>query len=166
MTVRLGVVMDPIESINPKKDSTLAMLLAAQQRGWNLQYMRREDLFLRDGRVYGHMREIAVSDNMDDWYSFAAAPTDAPLDVLEVILMRLDPPTDAEYLYTAYLLQLAQEQGVLVVNSPESLRLINEKLFISRFRELCAPTLVTSQRGRLRAFLEEQHDIIVKPLDG
>jgi glutathione synthase len=166
MTIRLGVVMDPIESINPKKDSTLAMLLAAQQRGWDLLYMRRKDLFLRDGRAYGHMREVTVNDNNHDWHSFPADPDDAPLDTLDAILMRLDPPANAEYLYAAYLLQLAQERGVLVVNSPESLRLINEKLYISRFRELCTPTLVTSQRSRLKAFLEEQHDIIIKPLDG
>lgn len=166
MTIRLGVVMDPIESINPKKDSTLAMLLAAQQRGWDVQYMRREDLFLRDGRAYGHMRGITVSDNVCDWYAFPAPPADAPLDGLDTILMRLDPPANAEYLYATYLLQCAQERGVLVVNRPESLRLINEKLFISRFREFCAPTLVTSQQNRLRMFLEEQHDIIIKPLDG
>lgn len=166
MTIRLGVVMDPIEFINPKKDSTLAMLLAAQQRNWDLQYMQREDLFLRDGRAYGHMRKVTVRDNNDDWFSFPDAPGDAPLDTLHTILMRLDPPANAEYLYTTYLLQLAQERGTLVVNRPESLRLINEKLYISRFRELCVPTLVTSQRNRLRIFLEEQHDIIIKPLDG
>src|SRR5690606_20690965 len=77
MTIRLGVVMDPIESINPKKDSTLAMLLAAQQRGWDLLYMRREDLFLRDGRAHGHMREVTVNDNNHDWHSFPADPDDA-----------------------------------------------------------------------------------------
>lgn len=166
MTIRLGVVMDPIESINPKKDSTLAMLLAAQQRGWDLRYMRREDLFLRDSRAYGRMRAITVRDNNNDWFSFPKTAADAPLDTLDTILMRLDPPANAEYLYATYLLQCAQERGVLVVNRPESLRLINEKLYISRFRELCAPTLVTSQRSRLKAFLEEQHDIIIKPLDG
>lgn len=166
MTIRLGVVMDPIESINPKKDSTLAMLLAAQQRGWDVQYMRREDLFLRDGRAYGHMREITVCDNINDWYKLPSAPADSPLNALDVILMRLDPPANPEYLYATYLLQRAQEEGALVVNRPESLRLINEKLYISQFRELCAPTLVTSQRSRLKAFLEEQQDIIIKPLDG
>ncbi len=165
MTIKLGVVMDPIGSINPKKDSTLAMLLAAQQRGWELHYMELGDLSLRDGRSHAWMRRVTVQDDAHSWYRFGAHDTQ-PLDTLDVILMRKDPPFDMEYVYATYLLERAEAAGVLVVNKPQSLRDANEKLYTAWFAQCTPPTLVTRSPEELRAFLREHGDIILKPLEG
>ncbi len=165
MTVRIGVVMDPIASINPKKDSTLAMLLAAQRRQWELWYMLRTDLHLQDGICHGDMRQLTVKDDLESWFSFGKQQQ-APLQSLDIVLMRVDPPYNMEYIYTTHLLQKAFEQGVMVVNRPDSLRLMNEKLQVSQFSEFTPPTLVSANMVHIRHFLEEQHNIVVKPLDG
>lgn len=165
MTISIGVVMDPVESINIKKDSTFAMMLEAQTRGWELYYMEQGDLFLRDDRAYARMRRLQVEENPQTWFQFLSDEA-APLDELDVILMRKDPPFDMEYVYTTYLLEKAEERGVLVVNSPSSLRDCNEKLFTAWFSQCCTPTLVTRNHHRILAFMEEQRDIILKPLGG
>ena len=165
MTVKLGVVMDPIESINVKKDSTLAMLLAAQKRGWSLHYMQMGDLYLRDGACHARTRELAVRDDLQDWFTLGE-PRETDLTGLDVLLMRKDPPFDMEYIYATYLLERVEEAGVLVVNKPQSLRDANEKMYTAWFAQCCPPTLVTRAMSRLYAFLEEQREIIVKPLDG
>jgi glutathione synthase len=164
MSIRLGIVMDPIGSIRVYKDSSFAMLLAAQARGWQLWYMEQQDLYLRDGAVFARMRELRVRDQASDWFELGEA-VDCPLDTLQVVLMRKDPPVDMEYLYTTYLLELAERAGVLVVNRPQALRDSNEKLFTAHFPDCCVPTLVSRDPRRLRAFLDEQGDIILKPLD-
>lgn len=163
--LRLGIVMDPIQSIKPHKDSSLAMLLAAQRRGWALLYMEQSDLFLRDGRTYAQMRPLRVVDDPKGWYELDTAHTE-PLDQLDIVLMRKDPPLDMEFMYTTYLLERAEAAGTLVVNRPASLRDYNEKLSTAWFPDCCAPTLVTRSLARLREFLQEQTDIILKPLDG
>lgn len=163
--MRLGMLMDPIGSINVKKDSSFAMLLAAQRRGWELLYMEQPDLFLRDGRVYAHMRRLRVQDDPKGWFELAAPHTEA-LAKLDILLMRKDPPFDMEYIYTTHLLDRAQAEGTLVVNRPASLRDCNEKLYTAWFPECCAPTLVTRSKAQLREFLAEHGDIIMKPLDG
>ena len=165
MTLRLGVVMDPIGSIILKKDSTFAMLLEAQARGWPLHYMEQEDLFLRDGRACAHMRLLQVRDDPAGWYEFSGERED-PLDALDVILMRKDPPFDTEYIYTTYLLERAEERGVRVVNRPRGLRDANEKLYTAWFPQCCPPTLVCRDAPRLRAFLAEHDAIVLKPLGG
>jgi glutathione synthase len=165
MTITLGVVMDPIGSINIKKDSTFAMLLEAQERGWAIRYMEQDDLFLSNDRGYARMRDLRVEDNPAGWFRFEAELT-APLEELDVILMRKDPPFDMEYVYTTYILERAEELGVLVVNRPSSLRDCNEKLFTAWFPQCCTPTLVTRSHRRIEEFLEEQKDIILKPLGG
>lgn len=157
--------MDPIGGIDIKKDSTFAMLLAAQARGWDVLYMELNDLYLRDGQALARLRPIAVYDDPRRWYELGEVET-APLGELDVILMRKDPPFDTEYIYATYLLEQAERKGALVVNKPESLRDANEKLFTAWFPECCPPTLVTREAGDIRAFLEEVHDIILKPLDG
>jgi glutathione synthase len=156
--------MDPIAAIKPGKDSTLAMLLEAQSRGWPLWYMEQGDLYLRDAQPRARMRQLTVRNDKRDWFSLGAE-RDAALDELQVVLMRKDPPFDIEYVYTTYLLELAEAAGVLVVNRPQGLRDTNEKFSIARFPQCCAPSLVTSDSGRLQAFLQEQGDIIVKPLE-
>lgn len=165
MTVKLGVVMDPIENINFKKDSTLAMLWAAQDRGWALQYMTPQDLFLQQGEVLASMHPLQVFRDPARFYAKDEAIT-APLSGLDVILMRKDPPFDNEYLYTTYLLEVAERQGTLIVNPSASLRDCNEKIFATRFPQCCPPVLVTADAGRLKAFHAEHGDVIFKPLDG
>ncbi|HEX2237665.1 MAG TPA: glutathione synthase [Gammaproteobacteria bacterium] len=165
MTLTLAVVMDPIQSINIKKDSTFAMLLEAQARGWRLRYLEQPDLYVRDGYAYGHMRGLTVRDHPQDWYTLSAGE-DRPLTSVDAILMRKDPPFDMEYVYTTYILERAAAEGVLVVNRPDSLRNANEKFFIAWFPQCCAPTLVSRRRARFKTFLEAEKDIVVKPLDG
>jgi len=157
--------MDPITTINPKKDSTLAMLLEAQQRNWDIYYMEQQDLFLRDGEAFARQQSLQVQDSLQDWFKLGKEETH-PLAKLDVILMRKDPPFDINYIYTTYLLEQAERAGTLVVNRPQSLRDANEKLATAWFPQCTAPSLVTSCANRLRAFLEEYGDIIVKPLSG
>ncbi|MFT5174281.1 MAG: glutathione synthase [Gammaproteobacteria bacterium] len=165
MSITLGVLMDPIGTISYKKDSTLAMLLAAQRRGWRLIYIEMNDLFIRDGRASAQMRDLRVHADENHWFDLDNA-RDAPLAELDVLLMRKDPPFDMEFVYATYLLERAEEEGVFVVNKPRSLRDCNEKMFTAWFPQCCPPTLVTRDHARLRAFLAEHGDIVVKPLDG
>jgi len=165
MTIKLGVVMDPITTINPKKDSTLAMLLAAQKRGWQLHYLEQKDLSVRDGKLHLKSRGLRVADDLENWFELEE-PQEIPARELDVILMRKDPPLDIQYIHTTYLLELAEAEGVLIVNNPQSLRDANEKLYTAWFPQCCPPTLVSRDMGQLREFLHEHGDIIVKPLEG
>ncbi|MFA7593051.1 MAG: glutathione synthase [Thiohalobacteraceae bacterium] len=162
---RLAMLMDPIGSINIKKDSSFAMLLAAQRRGWELLYLEQSDLFLRDGRVFAQLRRLHVQDDPKGWYTLEDAHTE-PLNGVDILLMRKDPPFDMEYIYTTHMLDRAEAEGVLVVNRPASLRDCNEKLYTAWFPECCAPTLVTRRQEQLREFLAEHDTIVMKPLDG
>jgi glutathione synthase len=164
MSITLGVIMDPIGSINFKKDSTLAMLLAAQRRDWQLYYMEQSDLFLGQTGARGLMRPLQVREDPADWFSLGEV-IDQPLAELDVIMMRKDPPFDMDYIYTTYLLELAEAAGSLIVNKPQSLRDANEKLFTAWFPQCTPPTLVTSRAGLIRQFLAQYTDIILKPLD-
>ncbi len=165
MTIALGVVMDPITSIKVRKDSTFAMLLEAQRRGWPLWYMEQADLQLSDGVPSARMRELRVRDDAADWFGFGGERV-APLAELPVILMRKDPPFDMEYVYTTYLLEQAEARGSLVVNRPAALRDANEKLYTAWFPRCCPPTLVARTEQAFRDFLQRHDDIIVKPLGG
>ena len=165
MSISLGVVMDPISTINTKKDSSYAMLLEAQSRGWQLWYMEQADLFLDGDRAFARMRQLRLREDPRRWYSFSEERS-APLDELDVILMRKDPPFDMEYIYTTYLLERAEERGVLVVNRPASLRDCNEKLFTTWFPQCCPATLVSRSHQRITEFIETQKDVILKPLGG
>jgi glutathione synthase len=163
--IRLGVVMDPIESIKIHKDSTFAMLLAAQARGWQLFYMEQRDLSLHDGSCQARIRELWVDDNAAGWHRLGETQ-EIPLHQLDLVLMRKDPPFDMEYIYTTYLLEAAEAKGCLVVNRPRSLRDANEKLFTGLFPQCTPPTLVTRRPEQIRAFHQEHGDIILKPLGG
>lgn len=166
MSIRLGIVMDPIAQIKTAKDSSFAMLLAAQARGWELFYMEMGDLLLHDGRAYGQMRSLRVRDAAADWFTLEEMRTTVPLRELDVILMRKDPPFDLEYITATYLLERAEDEGVLIVNKPQSLRDANEKVFTAWFPQCSPPTLVARRADLLRAFWREHGDIILKPLDG
>ncbi len=165
MNQTMGVVMDPIESMTPYKDTTLAMLLAAQARGWTIYCMAQEDLYLQAGRTFATMRELCVHDDNTHWFDDLGT-VERALDELDFVLMRKDPPFDMHFVYTTYLLERAVEHGALVSNRPGSLRDVNEKLFTSWFSDLCPPTLVTTRIERLKSFIAEHGDVIVKPLDG
>jgi glutathione synthase len=157
--------MDPIESVKFHKDSTLAMLLAAQARGWQLYYMEQTDLFLQDSTCQAEMSRLEVRADPDDWFTRGDRET-LPLDSLDVVLMRKDPPVDLEYIYTTFLLERAEAGGVLVVNRPAALRNASEKLYTAWFSQCCAPTTVSRQVPRLKSFLAEHRDMVVKPLNG
>ena len=162
---RLGVVMDPIDAIKYAKDSTLAMLLAAQTRGFQLAYMEQSDLSLRDGVAYGHARPLTVRADAQDWFTLGE-PRVERLSALEAILMRKDPPFDTEYIYSTYILERAEEQGALIVNRPQGLRDMNEKVYTAWFPQCCAPTLITRDMKDMESFLQEHGKIVCKPLDG
>ena len=162
---RVGVVMDPIAGINPKKDSTLAMLLAAMRRGWQLEYMEQRDLSVRDGAAHARMRTLRVRDDLQSWFELEA-PRTAALAELDAILMRKDPPFDMGYVHTTYLLERAAAAGVLVVNDPRSLRDVNEKASTAWFAQYCPPTLITRSHAEIKAFAAEHGKIVLKPLDG
>ncbi len=165
MPITLGVVMDPIDQINVKKDTTLALLLAAQQRGWSLMYMQQQDLFLANGTASARQTPLRVYDSTEHWFELGE-PITRPLTALNGILMRKDPPFDSEYIYTTYLLEAAERAGVLVVNPPQSLRDCNEKIFATQFPQCTPPVLVSRDPVRLRSFFREHGDVIFKPLDG
>lgn len=163
--IRLVVVMDPIGSIKPAKDTTLAMLLAAQKRGWELWYAEQQDLYLRDGVAFGRLRRVQVRDDLHDWFDLGE-PQLAPLAQFDVVLMRKDPPFDMEFIYTTYILERAEEQGVLVVNRPQGLRDMNEKVYTAWFPQCCAPTLITRNMADMHEFLREHGRAVCKPLHG
>ena len=165
MKTKLGIVMDPISQINIDKDTSFAMLLEAQARNWELFYMELGDLYLHNGRTFARTRSIRVERNQEQWYQFGVEQ-DIALDELDVILMRKDPPFDQEYIYATYLLECAESRGVYVVNKPQSLRDANEKLYTAWFPQCCAATLVAREGQRIRGFLNEHGEIILKPLDG
>ncbi len=161
----LVILMDPIEDINPKKDSSLAMLLAAQKKGWDIDYMLQSDLFWHDGEAFAQVRRMEVFDRQTDWFKLQE-PIAVPLTTFDILLMRKDPPFDMDYIYSTYLLEQAESQGVLVLNHPASLRDFNEKLSTLWFPECCAPMCVSADMERIKAFIHQQGDVVVKPLDG
>jgi len=162
---KLGIVMDAIESIKTYKDSSFAMLLEAQRRGWQVYYMQQQDLYMDSGISFAQTQYLTVRDQASDYFQLQPHKT-TRLSDLDVILMRKDPPFDLEYIYTTYLLEQAEEQGTLIVNKSQSLRDCNEKLFTREFPQCCTATRVSRNPELLKEFLDRDKDIIVKPLDG
>ena len=165
MTIKLGIVMDPISAINIKKDYSFAMLEEAQKRGYELFYLEMKDLYMQAGRAFGTMRPLTVKHDYAHWFSLGEV-IDQPLSSLDVILMRKDPPFDTEFIYATYMLERAEDEGCLIVNKPQSLRDANEKLYTAWFAEHTPTTLVTRRADKLRACHAEHKDVILKPLDG
>lgn len=163
--MKLAMIMDPIESIKPHKDTSFRLLLEAQARNYEAYYLTLNDLSLIAGEPVGLARSVQVRDQATDFYTLGDVET-MNLGQFDVILMRKDPPFDNEFLYATYLLELAERRGALVVNKPQSLRDCNEKLFTAWFADLTPPTIVTRQAELIRAFHQEHQDIILKPLDG
>lgn len=165
MSIKLGVVMDPIASIHVEKDSTLAMLLEAQARGWQIHYFEQRDLLVQDGVAYGDAAILHVKDSESDWFALQKKQR-MPLAELDVILMRKDPPFNKQYIYNTYILELAERAGTLVVNRPQSLRDCNEKFFVTHFPQCTPPTIIAQTKEHLNDFWHEHKDIVCKPLSG
>jgi glutathione synthase len=163
--LKLGIVMDPIGSITPKKDSSFAMLLEASQRGAEIHYFEQRDLSMLSGEAVGRSTRLSVQDNLDDWFEFGAEE-DIELGDLDAILMRKDPPFNMEYVYTTYILDRAKLAGALIVNAPQALRDMNEKAYTAWFPECTPLTLITRSMPQMKAFLAKHGRIVVKPLDG
>lgn len=165
MTIKLGMVMDPISQINIKKDTSFAMLLEAQARGWELHYIELDDLFLSNGQAYARTRSLEVQRDANQWHRVTGEQQIA-LSELDTIIMRKDPPFNQEYIYATYILEQAEREGVYVVNKPQSLRDANEKMFTAWFPQCCTDTLVARNPQKIRDFLQQHKEIILKPLDG
>ncbi len=163
--MKLGILMDPISGINIKKDSSFAMLLAAQKRGWDIDYMEMADIYINDDVPMAKMQRLKVDENPENWFALSESRTEE-LASLDIILMRKDPPFDLEYIYSTYILEHAERLGTLVVNSPTALRDANEKFFISHFADCIAPTQVSRSMDILSDFIKQHKDTIIKPLDG
>ena len=163
--MKLGVVMDPIESINFKKDSTLAMMLEAQSKNHQIFYITTNSLFIDSGIAYASSSEIQLRDDPSDWFSLEEERV-IRLKELDSILMRQDPPFNSDYIYNTYVLEMAQREGVNVFNDPRSLRDCNEKVFATEFPQCCTRHLVTSKKDLLTDFVIEHKDTVIKPLDG
>ena len=167
-SMRIGVIMDALSTLHVTKDSTLAMLWAVQQREIPLYFFEMKDLSLKNGIAYGYARQLKllhITHADQPWFELSE-PQLMPLDQLDILLQRKDPPFDMEYIHATYILERAEEAGCLVVNRPQSLRDCNEKLFTSWFADCCPTTLVSRQRTQLKVFIQEQQDTIIKPLDG
>lgn len=165
MTLKLGIIMDPIETIKPQKDTTLAILLEAQRRNWILHYFQQDAIYYEKNKILANSHCLTVHDNVDHWFDLMPQKSQI-LSELDVILMRKDPPVDMTYLYTTHLLQHLEQAGVFVVNSPQSLRDVNEKLYTLWFPQCCPPTLVAADKKSIKKFIQQEHDVILKPLDG
>lgn len=164
MTIKLGVVMDPIASIKYKKDSTLAMLWEAEKRGWEIYYFEQADLYLQDGMAYGDAKKLKVHHDENKWYSFHGDEA-MLLEEMDVILMRKDPPFNEAFIHTTQILEYAERSGVLIVNRPSALRDCNEKLFACDFPACMPATLVTQSREKFLSFWHQHEDVICKPLN-
>ncbi len=164
-SLSLAVVMDPIAKIKFAKDSTLAMLLAAAARGWQLTYFEQSDLYLRDGVALGRARTLKVFANPGKWFELGP-PEVRKLGEFDCVFMRKDPPFDAEYIYSTYILERAGIQGAFVANDPQGLRDMNEKVYTAWFPQCCAPTLITRDMAQMADFAAEHGKIVVKPLHG
>ncbi|MFT6152711.1 MAG: glutathione synthase [Bermanella sp.] len=165
MSIKLGIVMDPIEGIAFKKDTSIALLDAAQRKGWELYYMEQGDLNLEQGRAMASMTKLTVKMDPENWFEKGETEY-LPLSTLNIVLMRTDPPFDNEYIYSTYILERAENEGTLIVNKPQSLRDCNEKVFATAFPDCCPEVLVTKDAARLKNFHKTHQDVIFKPLDG
>jgi glutathione synthase len=154
--------MDPIESINPKKDTTLALMLEAQSRGWRIAYLTMADIFLSDGQAMGRIRYLKLFNDLEHWFEYDGEEL-GRLGDLDIILMRKDPPFDMEFILATYILERAQEEGALVVNDPRSLRDVNEKVFTAWFPDICPPSLLTRSKKEIDRFIREHHKVVMKP---
>ena len=165
MSFRIGILMDPIESINPKKDSTLAMMLAAHERSWQVSVFTQSDLIIQNSKISIKRRQVTPLDNLTQWFE-VEDEDEVTADFFDVILMRKDPPFNMEYIYATYMLEMIESAGTPVLNEPSSIRDCNEKLFALRFPQCVPAHIVSRDQNKLRDFHAIHGDVIYKPLDG
>lgn len=165
MSKKLGIIMDPIQSINFKKDTSLLILLAAKKSGFTLYLIEQNDLYLDCDEPRALTAELNVFDDEEEWFELKTK-RDISINDLDVILMRKDPPFNKEYIYSTYILEAAKRKGVLIVNDPQSLRDCNEKIFATEFKQFTPPLIVTKNIKLLKAFLAQNEEVVYKPLDG
>ncbi|MGL5741667.1 MAG: glutathione synthase [Legionella sp.] len=164
--MKLAVLLDPLHQLKPYKDTTLAMIKRAQELGWTCVYFTQEDLLCREGRALAHVYDLTIGEvHSKDWATTQSLG-EKPLGEFDIILMRKDPPFNTEYIYTTYFLEIAEREGVLVANKPQSLRDANEKFFTLNFPQCCPPTLVSRNMSQLKSFWKENKQVIFKPLEG
>lgn len=163
--IKIALLMDDIAGINPKKDSTLAMMLEASKRGWTIHTFDANNLYAQDGNVFANCAPTTVNDDLNHWFK-KRPDTIMALTDFDVILMRKDPPFNMDYIYATYLLEQAENKGVLVINKPQSLRDANEKLFALNFPHCMPKTLVSANQEQIKTFIDNQKTVVVKPLDG
>jgi glutathione synthase len=161
---KMAVIMDPLETIQVKKDSTLALLEEAQKRHWDIYVMEAKDVFVVNGRAHGHMQSLHLELEKTPWHRLSQ-PESLPLAHMDVILMRQDPPVDMAYMHATHLLDYAAAAGSWVINNPQSLRDMNEKLFTQFFPQCCPPMLISQNMQKLKQFIQEHQKAILKPLD-
>lgn len=164
--MKLAVLMDPLHRLKPYKDTTVAMIAKAKSLGWSCVYFMQEDLFCSEGKAYAHVHDISIGDVHSTQWAETHDLGEKPLSDFDIILMRKDPPFDMEYIYSTYALDLAERDGVLVANKPQSLRDANEKFFTLNFPQCCPTTLVSKEISRLKAFWHQYKNVIFKPLEG
>ena len=163
--LKVGIIIDPIASIDPKKDSSFAMVVEATRRGADLHYFEQKHLFISSGKAFGISTQLSINNDDKKWFELGSQEKIA-LGDLDVILMRKDPPFNMEYVYTTYILDRAKIDGALIVNDPQALRNMNEKIFTSWFSECTPLTLITRSMDEMKSFLKQHNKIVVKPLDG
>ncbi len=161
----IGVIMDPVTQIKPAKDTTLALMRAAQERGLGLSYMEQDDIYIADGKVRARTKTLTLQDHPDQWYAMDDAHEDIEISALDAVFMRKDPPVDKRFIHCCYMLAQAQKNGARIINDPLALLRYNEKLYATCFPDFCPPYVVTSSRDILRDFAALHNDIIIKPLD-
>lgn len=163
--IKMAVLMDPIQTILPKKDTTLRLMLEAQKIGFELYYLEYKDLFLSKGQCFALAKPIQVKESLTEWWSFEEAK-ECPINIFDVLLMRQDPPVNMNYIYTTHLLEKAEQEGVLIINRPQALRDANEKLYTTWFSEFMPESLVTANMAKLKTFAQNQEKVVFKPLHG
>ncbi|ODN43086.1 glutathione synthase [Piscirickettsia litoralis] len=161
---KLGIIMDDINQVIPEKDTGFAMMLEAARRGYEIFYIQQHDLYSDNGKIYAYCQQVTVKDQAQDFYHLESKQT-RDLSTLNVILMRKDPPFDLEYIYTTYMLEQLENQNVLIVNKPQSLRDLNEKFTISQYAQFCAPTLITKNKQKIINFSNQHNEVVIKPLN-
>src|SRR5882672_493016 len=163
--MKIAFIADPLPSFKIYKDSTYAMMVEAAKRGHELFFMLQEGLMWKGGRVLGESSRLTLTGKKESWYE-AAASKEMPLAEFDAVLMRKDPPFDAEYVASTWLLELAQREGAKVFNDPRAIRDHNEKLAIAKYPQFTAPSVVTRLAGQLQDFIDQHRDVVLKPLDG
>jgi len=164
--LKIGIIIDPIDQIKPEKDTSLAIMRAAQKAGAELYCMEEGDMFIQNNHAYAMAQSINVHDDNDNWYTLNGDRQECPLTDMGIIFMRKDPPVNKRFIHTTYILEQAEQEGVYVVNPARSLREFNEKIFATDFTTITPPYVIGADQEIFQNFLKAHNKIVMKPLDG